>query len=326
MAGFNTGALAMRHLAQLAAPASHPDPTADAGAAEAAGAAGAGAAAAVRPLDDQLAAACRLGSAAAVRSALAEGADPSFVAPGGRSPVFEAAYHGHLEVLALLCDRDADVGLGWTMAMTGMTYTAREIALLCGHFQVVQVLDAVAGRGLATARQRLAWAQIVHGRLGPGEVAPVPGGRHALLSRDLLRLVGGSRSSLCPMPLPDRLPLCPQARCVAPAAVCVRLEHPGQPVAARSFFLGPPGRTAAAAGAQVFQTAGPREPEVAAGAEERRCPDSDSDSDGDRRKKRRKEKKRKRKKRKRKKEKKEKKAKHKRRRRSDSAEASSLSS
>ena len=47
-------------------------------------------------------------------------------------------------------------------------------------------------------RQRLAWAQIVHGRLGPGEVAPVPGGRHALLSRDLLRLVGVGRSSLCP--------------------------------------------------------------------------------------------------------------------------------
>ena len=91
-------------------------------------------------LDDQLAAACRLGSAAAVRSALAEGADPSFVAPGGRSPVFEAAYHGHLEVLALLCDRDADVGLGWTMAMTGMAYTAREIALLCGHTAVVQLL------------------------------------------------------------------------------------------------------------------------------------------------------------------------------------------
>ena len=197
MAGFNTGALAMRHLAQLAAPASHPDPTAGAGAAGAGSGAAAGAAAAVRPLDDQLAAACRLGSAAAVRSALAEGADPSFVAPGGRSPVFEAAYHGHLEVLALLCDRDADVGLGWTMAMTGMTYTAREIALLCGHFQVVQVLDAVAGRGLATARQRLAWAQIVHGRLGPGEVAPVPGGRRALLSRDLLRLIGASRLSLC---------------------------------------------------------------------------------------------------------------------------------
>lgn len=183
MAGFNTGALAMRHLAQLAAPAAQPEPTAGAAA---------GAAVAVRPLDDQLAAACRLGSAAAVRSALAEGADPSFVAPGGRSPVFEAAYHGHLEVLALLCDRDADVGLGWTMAMTGMTYTAREIALLCGHFQVVQVLDAVAGRDLATARQRLAWAQIVHGRLGPGEVGPVPGGRRALLSRDLLRLVGVS--------------------------------------------------------------------------------------------------------------------------------------
>ena len=182
MAGFNTGALAMRHLAQLAAPAAQPEPTAGAAA---------GAAVAVRPLDDQLAAACRLGSAAAVRSALAEGADPSFVAPGGRSPVFEAAYHGHLEVLALLCDRDADVGLGWTMAMTGMTYTAREIALLCGHFQVVQVLDAVAGRDLATARQRLAWAQIV-GRVGPGEVGPVPGGRRALLSRDLLRLVGVS--------------------------------------------------------------------------------------------------------------------------------------
>ena len=129
------------------------------------------------------------------------------------------------------------------------------------------------------------------------------------------------------MRLPDRLPPCPQARCVAPAAVCVRLEHPGQPVAARSFFLGPPGRTSAAATAGAFQTADPREtrePEVAAGAEERRCRDSDSDDDGDRSK-RRKEKKRKRKKRKRKR-KKEKKAKHKRRRRSESAEESSLSS
>ena len=115
---------------------------------------------------------------------------------------------------------------------------------------------------------------------------------------------------------------------MAPTAVCVRLEHAGQLVAARSFFLAPPGRAdeAAVTGAQVFQTAAPRESEVAAGAEETRCRDSDSDSDGDRRKKRRKEKKRKRKKRKRKKEKKEKKAKHKRRRRSDSAEASSLSS
>ena len=53
---------------------------------------------------------------------------------------FEAAYHGHLEVLAVLCDSDADVDVGWTASHTGMGYTAREIALLCGHIQVMRLL------------------------------------------------------------------------------------------------------------------------------------------------------------------------------------------
>lgn len=49
-------------------------------------------------------------------------------------------YAGHTGVLALLCDASADVGLRWTMGSSGMTYTAREIALLCGHTAVVQLL------------------------------------------------------------------------------------------------------------------------------------------------------------------------------------------
>ena len=90
--------------------------------------------------DDLLAAAARIGLAQAVRNALSLGADPSKIAANGRTPVFEAAYHGHLEVLAVLCDSEAEVGAAWTASHTGMTYTAREIALLCGHIQVRSTL------------------------------------------------------------------------------------------------------------------------------------------------------------------------------------------
>ena len=87
----------------------------------------------------ELAAACRIGLARAVRESLKRGADPSHVDRNGRTPVFEAAYHGHVEVLAILCDSGAETGVRWTTASTGLSYTAREIALLCGNSDIVQV-------------------------------------------------------------------------------------------------------------------------------------------------------------------------------------------
>ena len=87
----------------------------------------------------ELAAACRMGLARAVRESLKLGADPSHVDRNGRTPVFEAAYHGHVEALAILCDSGAETGVGWTTANTGLSYTAREIALLCGNSDIVQV-------------------------------------------------------------------------------------------------------------------------------------------------------------------------------------------
>jgi ankyrin repeat protein len=89
--------------------------------------------------NNELAAACRMGLARVVRESLKRGADPSHVDRNGRTPVFEAAYHGHVEALSILCDSSADTGVGWTAAHTGLAYTAREIALLRGNSDVVQV-------------------------------------------------------------------------------------------------------------------------------------------------------------------------------------------
>ena len=135
MAGFNSGAMAMRELTH-----------ANRGGNNAASGGSSGANAPLSAFDrqverdDLLAAAARIGLAQAVRNALSLGADPSKIAANGRTPVFEAAYHGHLEVLAVLCDSDAEVDVGWTASHTGMGYTAREIALLCGHIQVMRLL------------------------------------------------------------------------------------------------------------------------------------------------------------------------------------------
>ena len=120
-----------------------------------------------------------------------------------------------------------------------MSYTAREIALLCGRAEVVQVLDAVAAgaRALAAAQQRLAWVKVVHGRLGISRdrtIASSAAGsatrgrqQRPLLTRDLLRLVA--------------------SRVTTPAAVCVRVAHSAdQPLRRHSFFRGPPPRPAAA--------------------------------------------------------------------------------
>ena len=79
------------------------------------------------------------GLARVVRESLKRGADPSHIDRNGRTPVFEAAYHGHVEALSILCDSSADTGVGWTAAHTGLAYTAREIALLRGNSDVVQV-------------------------------------------------------------------------------------------------------------------------------------------------------------------------------------------
>jgi ankyrin repeat protein len=96
---------------------------------------------AVQERNTELAAACRMGLARVVRESLKHGADPSHVDRNGRTPVFEAAYYGHVEVLAILCDSSAETGVGWTAAHTGLAYTAREIALLRGNSDVVQVSD-----------------------------------------------------------------------------------------------------------------------------------------------------------------------------------------
>lgn len=111
----------------LAAPTPPPSPVCDTEAA------------AAEDRNIELAAACRMGLAPVVRESLRLGADPSHVDRSGRTPVFEAAYHGHVEVLAILCDSGAETDVGWTAAQTGLSYTAREIALLCGNSQVVQV-------------------------------------------------------------------------------------------------------------------------------------------------------------------------------------------
>jgi hypothetical protein len=232
MAGFNSGAMAMRELAASNAAAPTPPPSPEHQVHRSA-------LDIAEERNALLATVCRMGLASAVRSALSLGADPSRVSRDGRTPVFEAAYHGHLEVLVLLCESGADIDVGWTAAQTGMSYTAREIALLCGRAEVVQVLDAVAAgaRALAAAQQRLAWVKVVHGRLGISRdrtIAPSAAGsatrgrrQRPLLTRDLLRLVA--------------------SRVTTPAAVCVRVAHSvDQPLRRHSFFRGPPPRPAAA--------------------------------------------------------------------------------
>ena len=127
-------------------------------------------------LDEQLSAAAAAGDVASIQHALAQGADVNHVAAAGRTPLFEAAFYGHAAALATLVDSSAQVELSWTMGSIGMSYTVREIALLCGHSHVVRLLDAVAPdrKALVSAYQRLAWVHV---------------GRHQRLARDVQMLV-----------------------------------------------------------------------------------------------------------------------------------------